>query len=115
MSTTVFRVEVFRDETRVAGGVTVEITAYIDRVPETDMAGPGYLARVPQSVWNTRMLYSGDFEELKDALAAIAGKFPEIDRIDCWEWPIDYENKMQAAPLLRSGAKWVPGEPPRFR
>jgi len=48
MSTTVFRVEVFRDETRAVGGVTVEITAYIDRVPETDMAGPGYLARVPQ-------------------------------------------------------------------
>jgi len=52
---------------------------------------------------------------LKDALAAVAGKFADIDRIDCWEWPIDYENKLQAAPLLRSGAKWVPGEPPRFR
>ena len=111
----VFRVEVFRDETRASGGVTVEITAYIDRDPETPAADLGRLVRVYQSVWNTRLLYSGDFDELTDALGAVEAVYPEIDRIACWEWPLDYENKLESAPLLRANGKWSPGEPPQFR
>ena len=34
-----YRVEITRDETRPSGNVTIEITAYIDRVPETNDAG----------------------------------------------------------------------------
>ena len=36
-----YRVEITRDETRPSGSVTIEITAYIDRVPETNDAGFG--------------------------------------------------------------------------
>ena len=110
-----FRVEIFRDETLGAGGVTVEIIAYIEREPETPAPGLDRLVRIYNSVWNTRLLYSGDFEELSDALAATEAAYPDIDRIACWEWTVDDEFKREAAPLLRSGAKWRPGEPPQYR
>ena len=38
-----FRVEITRDETRDDGPVGIEITAYIDRMPETNEATVGRL------------------------------------------------------------------------
>ena len=37
-----YRVEITRDETRADGGVSIEITAYLDRVPETDAPTRGH-------------------------------------------------------------------------
>ena len=45
MSYETFRVEISRDETRDDGAVGIEITAYLDRVPETDMPTRGMLTR----------------------------------------------------------------------
>src|SRR5258708_28197051 len=66
-----FRVEVTRDETRDDGPVGIEITAYIDRMPETNEATMGRLSRVWRGVWNSRLQYAGDFDSLAEALAAI--------------------------------------------
>src|SRR5215470_4971750 len=49
-----FRVEVTRDETRDRGPVSIEITAYIDRMPETNDATIGRLSRAVRGVWNSR-------------------------------------------------------------
>ena len=54
-----YRVEVTRDETVATGGVAIEITAYIDRVPETPEIGHQRLLRAPKGVWNSRLLFSG--------------------------------------------------------
>jgi hypothetical protein len=107
-----YRVEIIRDETRAAGGVSIDITAYIDRMPETEAAGVAMLVRVPASVWNTRLLYSGDFETLAEALAAIEARHPEITSIRCFEHPLDYEYPLDMAPLQRSADGWAPGAPP---
>jgi hypothetical protein len=40
-----FRVEITRGETRDSGPVSIEITAYIDRMPETNEATIGRLGR----------------------------------------------------------------------
>ena len=45
MSYETYRVEVTRDEWKPDVPVTVEITAYLDRVPETDMPTRGMLTR----------------------------------------------------------------------
>jgi|SRR5580704_1585085 hypothetical protein len=111
MAYLIYRVEIIRDETRAAG-VTIDITAYIDRMPETEPAAIGMLARVPASVWNTRLLYSGDFEMLAEALAAIEARYPEIMSIRCFEYPLDYEYALDMAPLQRSTEGWAPGEQP---
>jgi hypothetical protein len=108
-----YRVEITRDETRRAGGVSVDITAYTDRVPETEPADIGRLVRVPASVWNSRLLYAGDFDELDDAIAAIVAAYPDLDRINCYEYPGDYEYALEMAPLVRTGETWAPGEHPR--
>ncbi len=105
-----YRVEVSRDETRASGGVAIQITAYIDRIPETDDAGFERLTRVPKGVWNSRLLFSGDFAALPAALAAIAAAFPEVREIGCYEWPLDYEYPLEMPPLHRSGDRWSPGE-----
>ena len=44
-----FRVEITRDETLQSGGVSIEITAYLDRVPETDAPTSGMLTRASKS------------------------------------------------------------------
>jgi hypothetical protein len=107
-----YRVEITRDETRASGGVRIEITAYIGRVPETNEAGVGRLTRAPRGVWNSRLLFSGDFEELGEALAAIEAAYPDIADISCNEWPVDYEYPLEMPPLHRSAGKWLPGKHP---
>ena len=81
-----FRVEVTRDETRSAGGVSIAVTAYIDRVPQTSPVDLGRLTRAPKGVWNSRLLFMGDFDALADALAAIEAAFPEVAEISCNEF-----------------------------
>jgi hypothetical protein len=108
-----FRVEITRDETVGAGGVGVEITAYIDRLPESDYYSRGMLTRAPRGVWNSRLLFAGDFDTLAPALAAIAERFPETRRIRCYEYSVDQEFPVEVAPLVKAEAGWRPGDPPR--
>ncbi len=103
-----FRVEVTRDETRDSAPVGIEITAYIDRMPETNEATVGRLGRVWRGVWNSRLQYAGDFDTLAEALAAITAAYPEADRIRCYEYSVDDEFAREMAPLVRSGEKWLP-------
>jgi hypothetical protein len=103
-----FRVEITRDETRDDGRVSIEITAYIDRMPETNEATIGRLSRAWRGVWNSRLQYTGDFDTLAEALAAIMAAYPETDRIRCYEYSVDDEYAREVAPLLRSGEKWLP-------
>lgn len=104
-----FRVEITRDETRDDGPVTIEITAYVDRMPETNEATIGRLSRAWRGVWNGRLQYTGDFETLAEALAAIGTAYPRADRIRCYEYSVDDEFAREVVPLLRSGDKWLPG------
>ena len=107
-----FRVEITRDETRDDGPVGIEITAYIDRVPETHEYSVGRLTRAARGVWNSRLQFTGDFETLGEALAAIAAAYPNADHIRCYEYTVDDEYAREVAPLLKSGDKWLPGNPP---
>jgi hypothetical protein len=109
MSYETFRVEITRDETSAAGGVSIEITAYLDRVPETDAPTRGRLTRASRGVWNSRLQFTGDFATLAEALAAIDAAYPEAGRIRCYEYTVDDEYAREVAPLLRSGDKWRPG------
>jgi hypothetical protein len=104
-----FRVEITRDETRADGQVRIEITAYIDRMPETNEATVGRLSRAWRGVWNSRLQYTGDFDTLAAALAAIRSAYPEADRIRCYEYSVDDEFAREVPPLVRSGEKWLPG------
>jgi hypothetical protein len=104
-----FRVEITRDETRDGGAVGIEITAYIDRMPETNEATIGRLSRAWHGVWNSRLQYTGDFDTLAEALAAITAAYPEADRIRCYEYSVDNEFAVEVPPLLRSGDQWLPG------
>ncbi|HTV45913.1 MAG TPA: hypothetical protein VMF05_11400 [Stellaceae bacterium] len=104
-----FHVEITRDETRDRGPVTIEITAYIDRMPENNDATVGRLARAQRGVWNSRLQYTGDFETLAEALAAITAAHPEADHIRCYEYSVDDEFAREVAPLLRSGGTWRSG------
>ena len=110
MAYQIFRVEITRDETRDAAPVGIEITAYIDRMPETNEATLGRLSRAWRGVWNSRLQYTGDFETLAEALAAITAAYPEADRIRCYEYTVDNEFPVEVAPLVRSGEKWLPGD-----
>ena len=112
MSYLTFRVEITRDESRPSGAVDVEITAYIDRVPETDAAEFGRLSRASKGVWNSRLQYTGDFEGLSEALAAIGAAYPEIEQIRCYEWSVDSEYPVEMPPLHKAGDKWLPGKNP---
>jgi len=104
-----FRVEITRDETRDDGPVGIEITAYIDRMPETNEATTGRLSRAWRGVWNSRLQYTGDFDTLGEALDAITAAYPEADRIRCYEYTVDDEFAREVAPLMRSGQDWLPG------
>ena len=104
-----FRVEITRDETRPDSAVGIEITAYLDRMPETDAPTRGMLTRASKGVWNSRLQFTGDFETLQEALAAIEAAYPEAERIRCYEYTVDDEYPREVAPLLRSGDKWRPG------
>src|SRR3981189_607431 len=101
-----FRVEITRDETLSSGGVSIEITAYIDRVPETDAPTRGMLTRASKRVWNRRPQFTVDLWTLPEALAAIAAAYPDADRIRCYEYTVDDEFAREVAPLLKSGDKW---------
>ena len=103
-----FRVEITRDETRDDGPVGIEITAYIDRMPETNEATIGRLSRARRGVWNSRLQYTGDFDTLAEALAAVAAAYPEAERIRCYEYTVDDEFAREVAPLVRSGGNWLP-------
>jgi len=104
-----FRVEITRDETRDDGPVNVEITAYIDRMPETSEATVGRLSRAWRGVWNSRLQYTGDFDTFGEALAAITAAYPDANFIRCYEYTVDDEFAREVAPLVRSGQNWLPG------
>ncbi len=104
-----FRVEITRDETRDGGPIGIEITAYIDRMPETHEATVGHLSRAWRGVWNSRLQYTGDFATLAEALAAVTAAYPQADHIRCYEYTVDDEFAREVAPLVRSGEKWLPG------
>jgi hypothetical protein len=108
-----FRVEITRDETVASGGVSIEITAYLDRVPEHNDYSFGMLTRVPKGVWNSRLQFAGDFETLPEALAAIGAAYPHADRIRCYEYMVDDEYPREVAPLVKSGGKWRPDDSPQ--
>ena len=108
-----FRVEITLDETRPDGPIGIEITAYLDRAPETDMPTRGMLTRAARGVWNSRLQFSGDFTTLADALAAIEGAVPAADRIRCYEYTVDDEYPREVAPLLRTAGTWRPAETER--
>ena len=109
-----YRVEVTRDETVATGGVAIEITAYIDRVPETPEIGHQTLLRAPKGVWNSRLLFGGDFDTLRAALAAIEAAYPDLAEIRCNEYSIDHEFPNEMAPLVKSDGIWRPGKRPDF-
>ena len=103
-----FRVEITRDETRDNEPVSIEITAYIDRMPETSEPTIGRLSRARRGVWNSRLQYTGDFATLAEALAAITAAYPDAARIRCYEYTVHDEFAREVAPLLRTGEKWMP-------
>src|SRR3984893_13709753 len=104
-----FRVEITRDETCDDDPVGIEITAYIDRMPETNEATVGRLSRAWRGVWNSRLQYTGDFETLAEALVAIMAAYPEADRIRCYEYSVENEFAGEVAPVLRSREKSLAG------
>jgi hypothetical protein len=112
MSYLTFRVEITRDEWKPAEPVSVEITAYIDRVPETDAPSRGMLSRASKGVWNSRLQHTGDFDSLTEALAAIDATHPDATQIRCYEYTVDDEYPVEAAPLVKTGDKWAPREEP---
>jgi hypothetical protein len=105
-----YRVEITRDEGRASALPTVEITAYIDREPETDSPELGRLSRAYKGVWNSRLQYTGDFETLAEALTAIDAAYPELTQIGCYEYSIDHEFANEMPPLRRSQGRWRPDE-----
>jgi hypothetical protein len=108
MSYLTFRVEITRDETRAGGGVEIEITAYIDREPETQDYSREMLTRAGHTVWNSRLQLAGDFEDLGDALKAIDERCPDAARIRCYEYTVDDEFPREAEALVKSDGKWGP-------
>ena len=110
MSYLTFRVEVTRDEWKPDEPVGIEITAYIDRVPETGDYSRGMLVRAPKGVWNSRLQFAGDFDGLPDALAAIGERYPDAAHIRCYEYTVDDEFARETAPLVKTGGKWAPAE-----
>ena len=93
----------------MAAPVGIEITAYNDRMPETNEAAIGRLGRALRGVWNSRLQYTGDFDTLGEALAAIAAAYPQADHIRCYEYSVHNEFPVEVAraPAIRD--KWLPG------
>ena len=108
MSYLTFRVEVTRDEWKPDAPVGIEITDYIDRVPETDAPTRGMLTRAAKGVWNSRLAFTGDFDSLPEALAAIDTAQPDATRIGCYEYTVDDEYPREAEPLVKTRGKWEP-------
>jgi hypothetical protein len=112
MSDETYRVEITRDEWQPSAPVTFEITAYIDRWPETNDYSRGMLTRAPKGVWNSRLQFAGDFETLGEALAAIDAAYPDAAQIRCYEQSVDQEFPVEVAQLVKSDGKWTPGKGP---
>jgi hypothetical protein len=110
MSYLTFRVEVTRDEWKTDAPVEIQMTAYIDRVPETDTPTRGMLTRASKGVWNSRLQFTGDFDTLAEALAAIEAAYPDAEQIGCYEYTVDDEFPRQAGPLVKSAGKWGPAD-----
>jgi hypothetical protein len=108
MAYEVFRVEITRDESRAEGAVGIEITAYLDRMPETNIATRGRLTRAQKGVWTSRLSFTGDFDTLSAALAAIDAAYPEAEQIRCYEYTVDDEYAREVAPLAKSAGTWAP-------
>lgn len=108
MSYLTIRVEITRDEWQADAPVEIEITAYIDRAPETQDYSRGMLTRAPRGVWNSRLQFAGDFDELAEALTAIEERYPGATRIRCYEYTVDDEFARETASLVKSGEKWSP-------
>jgi hypothetical protein len=106
-----YRVEITRDEVNASATPTIEITAYIDRLPETDTPEFGRLSRAYKGVWNSRLQYTGDFPSLSEALAAIDVAYPQAQSIRCYEYTVDDEFPVESAILRRTGGKWSPDTP----
>ena len=77
-------------------------------MPETGDYSRGMLTRAPKGVWNSRLQMTGDFDELKEALAAIDAAYPDAAQIRCYEYTVDDEFPREAAPLVKSGGTWAP-------
>ena len=105
-----YRVEVTRDEWKPDEPLGVEITAYLDRVPETNVPTRGMLTRAAKGVWNSRLQMTGDFETLAEALAAIDAAYPEAMQIRCYEYAVDDEFAREAVLLMKTAGKWAPSE-----
>jgi hypothetical protein len=75
-----YRVEITRNERHRSGTPNIEITDYIDRVPETNEPEFGRLSRAYKGVWNSRLQYTGDFESLSKALGAIDAASPRLNK-----------------------------------
>ncbi len=103
-----YRVEITRDKSQASANASIEVTAYIDRVPETDAPEVGRLSRAYKGVWNSQLQYTGDFESLSEALAAIEAAYPEVELIRCYEYSVDQEFPNQTPDLRKSGGKWLP-------
>jgi len=110
MSYLTFRVEVTRDEGQPAAPVGIEVTAYIDRVPETDAPTRGMLTRAAKGVWNSRLQMTGDFPTLAEALAAIDAAYPDAATIRCYEYTVDDEFPREAPALVRAAGTWRPAD-----
>jgi len=110
MAYATFRIEITRDESRDDGVVGIEITAYLDREPETNQYTRGTLTRAPKGVWNSRLQFAGDFETLPEALAAIDAAYPDAGPIRCYEYTVDDEFAREVAPLVKSGGRWRPDD-----
>jgi hypothetical protein len=108
MSYLTIRVEITRDEWKTEAPAEIEITAYIDRVPETQDYSRGMLTRAPRGVWNSRLQFAGDFDELPEALAAIEDRYPDAGRIRCYEYTVDDEFARETAALVKTDGKWAP-------
>ncbi|HTQ34498.1 MAG TPA: hypothetical protein VMI30_10025 [Stellaceae bacterium] len=113
MSYLTFRVEITRDEWNLSEPVGIEITAYIDRMPETDAPTRGLLTRAAKGVWNSRLQFTGDFDSLGDALTAIDTAYPDAALIRCYEYTVDDEFPREAAPLAKTGVSWEPSNETR--
>ena len=94
-----YRVEVTRDESRPSVTPSIEITAYIDRVLETDASEFGRLSRAYKGVWKSRLHYTGDFESLSEALVAIEAAYPKVEHIRCYGYSVDNEYPNEMPPL----------------
>jgi hypothetical protein len=95
-----YRVEITRDESRRSATPTIEITAYIDRVPETNEPELGRLSRACKGVWNSRLQYTGDFEPLSEAFVAIEGAYPQVEHVRCYEYSVDSEYPNEIRPCI---------------